>query len=364
MAGLVVVLGAGASADDGCPCMNDFFDKAALLHARGELADLASEYDTVCQVRNKLSRAFVKSNVPIHNLEWILGAIEMNQLLSDTDVIPGVSYKEARRSLIRLIGGVLEGTQQFIIGRSGDHRGIILEGPPAYNRLVDMCLRLKGAKVFSDISFVTLNYDLGLEIALHSRQKQVNYHLTPTPGTNPNVIDVFKLHGSLNWYEESDARRKILRSVPLEYIAAQVMGGISTTKAIKLKLSDIYTQHGRIGMSLSDAFIVPPTDAKHDLRSKMREIWSSAAAKLAEAEAIVFVGYSLPPTDSFFHVFYSLATISDTILRHFVVCDKSDKAARRYQRAVGGMASQAFKFVNSPFKDGLPDIEKLLTPRE
>jgi hypothetical protein len=89
---------------------------------------------------------------------------------------------------------------------------------------------------------------------------------------------------------------------------------------------------------LSDPVIVPPTWNKGQYHAEFRALWAKAAEHMAEAENIVVIGYSAPPTDQFYRHLYALSTISDTMLSRYLCVGPN--VFRNHNALMGG-AGQA-----------------------
>lgn len=101
-----------------------------------------------------------------------------------------------------------------------------------------------------------------------------------------DTFRLLKLHGSLNWYWSPGD-----------------VTGISTARRDLpgvFYAPDTYTEEDRRrNLPGRVPFVVPPSATKSSYYRNpfVREIWQQAAAALREAEHVVIVGYSLPPTD-------------------------------------------------------------------
>jgi hypothetical protein len=91
--------------------------------------------------------------------------------------------------------------------------------------------------------------------------------------------------------------------------------------------------------------IVPPTWNKGGFSAgSMRSVWSAAAKHLSEAEYIVIIGYSVPPTDHLFHYLYALGTMSETRVKKILVYNPDSSVEDRYRRLLGPTTSSRFRF--------------------
>lgn len=331
--------------------MYDFFDRATHLFATGGLGRFGKDYETVSRFRSRLQGVYSKAHVELDNLEWVFNAIEMAGFLDTETVKDGVPAADARSSLIRLIGAVLERTQLYQLGAANAGR-TILHGPGAYNRLVDFALGIAETRRYDTITFVTFNYDIGLDMALHARSVSPNYAIVDEFDSKRHALrwPVYKLHGSLHWYR---GREGELTATGLDKISSQALAAQPRDNSMFIHLSDVFMHHSRIGRSLDDAFIIPPAEAKTDARKLVEPVWRAAAKALAEAEVIAIIGYSLPSTDQFFRLFFGLATLSETLLQRVWVINKSAAARATFESLLSGHARQRMLFQETDIMAGI-----------
>lgn len=193
----VFILGAGASAEAGAPLMNNFFDRAQDLMYSGRIdsGDTRNRLQEVFAAIYEMQGVHAKSFLDLDNIEIVFGAIEMGLLLRRFGGRTLDGIEQLRESLITLIYKTLELSVEFPVvdGR--------VNPPPPYLSFADMLKRIErdeGGNYLHDYSFVTFNYDLCLEQALHRRQRNYSYCLDgngPVDGASP----LLKLHGSINW---------------------------------------------------------------------------------------------------------------------------------------------------------------------
>jgi hypothetical protein len=130
-------------------------------------------------------------------------------------------------------------------------------------------------------TFITFNYDTVLEDALYSLKtdfsyclgkQKVNYDSSALCSkNNSDVIQVLKLHGSINWARETTSGRDL--KVFGHYEDARKIGGIPE--------------------------LLPPT-WKKILENQLANVWDSAVEALKYATRVIIIGFSIPPTDMHF----------------------------------------------------------------
>jgi NAD-dependent SIR2 family protein deacetylase len=148
-----------------------------------------------------------------------------------------------------------------------------------------------------DDTVVTTNWDLLLDIALHSRYRatdptSVGSDVTvldlpgnPIPQGNPRARPpLYKLHGSLNWLSCSRCTRLYVNpTLPIAPLAFEPGGsGDHNTCDCGMRLSTV---------------LITPTYFKQYRNRHLLNIWSHAQGRLAQADTWHFIGYSLPTDD-------------------------------------------------------------------
>src|SRR5258706_6840358 len=202
-----------------------------------------------------------------------------------------------------------------------------------------------------EISIVTFNYDLCLDWTFHLAGLRPDYRLPNDGPDGRGSVDVLKLHGSLNWSwcehcgiiprRLSDLTNKIVQPLndgTARLTVADFIGLQTCNKCSK--------QFAR------EPVIVPPTWNKGSFSSaSMKSVWGRAAKHLAEAEYIVVIGYSVPPTDHFFHYLYALGTMSATRVKKILVYNPDATVEERYRRLLGPTTTSRFNFITD--QDGM-----------
>jgi hypothetical protein len=140
------------------------------------------------------------------------------------------------------------------------------------------------------LCYITFNYDCYLENALTPDFKYIstNENVSDTSLLLHYKIPVVKLHGSLNWEEKVFPRRITFHGPPYD-------------KEKQVRPS----YYG--DSDWSQPAIIPPTIFKQEINDDARtddiltqtilQQWRAAIRLLQEADKIIFIGYSFPPTD-------------------------------------------------------------------
>ncbi|MFM9957889.1 MAG: hypothetical protein ACKVZJ_07420 [Phycisphaerales bacterium] len=351
----VFILGAGASAQGGCPVMGNFFKCADRIGERGEFDEFQHDWQTVRQLRERLQRASIKGSIDIENIESVLNAIEMADFLGLDwlkDIAPQQdSARFLRGSLVRLIAATLERTQVC----TGDYiesnlsyalssplansfcRSVQL-GPCGYDEMAILFRRIIEHPSSSSVSCITFNYDIGLEYALACRGVGYTYALNDEP-TDRQVVPILKLHGSTNW-AAADGRIVEIGRPNLDWTwerrrrfgVVELGAGarmLCTSAAVKKWLSSNPSSEAPI--------IVPPSESKSAERPQHKKIWRRAARELSDADYVVISGYSMPATDEFFRQFWAVSSVGDALRKRVIVSvvGDSQQLANKYRALVG-----------------------------
>jgi len=248
---------------------------------------------------------------------------------------------------------------------------VVQKDPPvpvdraAYNRFFAL---LKQHRLASQSTVVTTNYDLVYEHLSHKNGLACSYpfewangfsvNRTPTEYvyshlSRPDLTVVCKLHGSVNYFEDAEAsdgrsivyRRPTLAD-PAVLVAADLGGGTAVGCSGKVRgkpalvgLDSIWVLQKRYGAGITPA-IIPPTYAKLGRRPWLASVWHAAHSALAEARLIVFIGYSLPPSDGFMTSLLAGArtTSRSTGEPRVLVVDPCKDSYRRIASIYGGGA--------------------------
>ena len=350
----VFIFGAGASQQAGGPLMSGFLDCAQdLLRLKVEgVIEAKDAFDEVFNALAELQGIHSKSYLDLNNIEIVCGAIEMGLLLRRLGKRNVESIGKLRNSLITLIYKTLEYSIRFPIESKN------IRPPIPYQHFMDILKQVEDAQPLQDphnFTFITFNYDLCLDVMLHCHNRSFDYCLD---NTNPNVsCNLLKLHGSINWGLSDDDK-----IIPYNVRDAK----------FDLFFHNDYV-HYNLGSTLSrithekkplkgPPVIVPPTWNKNSYHGQLSNVWSRAADKLAEAENIFIIGYSLPETDSFFRYLYALGSVSSVRLRNIVIInnDTTGDVESRFRQLIGKGIENRFQYIPRNFASGISYINDIL----
>lgn len=178
-----------------------------------------------------------------------------------------------------------------------------------------------------NISFVTTNYDLVIELA--GIQENCQGWVRPTEmvrnhcfkaaqrpdrpvtwlyATSEQMPAIFKLHGSSNWYQNGPDFRVVDKTATTYETAPD---GLARAWGVQVDFGN--PPHHQ------DAIIVPPSVIKPQLSSILEEQWQGACDAISNADVLWFIGYSFPQSDSFMRYFLASALLGNVKIRKLVV---------------------------------------------
>ena len=219
------------------------------------------------------------------------------------------------------------------------------------------------------VSVLSFNYDIAVDMALYRAGLGPNYIIEPAPNAQ-NAVDLLKLHGSLNWATELESRK--IRTLHLHnYLQTYRIHGFEEhgqfTIPIGSQLVEYYSAHAVPAVQVEpEPVIVPPSWNKADYHQTLSNVWSAAAAHLAEAESIFIVGYSLPETDSFFRHLYALGSVGKSALRRIAVFnpDKSGDTDQRFRSLLGPGSLARYEYLPLKFDEAIEHVRALFPKRK
>ena len=351
----VFILGAGASREGGGPLMGDFLDKAdelRRLQAEG-VQEAGTSFDNVFSAISELQGVYSKSYLDLDNIEVLFGAIEMGVLLEKLGNRDSAEIEILHNDVITLIYKTLESCIQFPASEKRisppkpygafseilrDPRDQVRRGPPL------------------QLGFITFNYDLALDFALHWNNIRYGYGL---PGQlSQDVVPLLKLHGSINWGMCTKCQEIVPYPVgkahftlwpDIEYVRYNLGSTLPSRK------------HCETPLPLPPV-IVPPTWNKTAYHGQLSSVWRHAARVLSEAENVFVIGYSLSETDSFFRYLFALGSESKARIKRFWVFDPdpTESVERRFREMIGRGIENRFQFHRLKFSDAIPLIGEAL----
>jgi len=339
----VFILGAGASRAANAPLMFDFIDSAIKIHRRDEATWARQSFDQIVDARRKLQSAYVKSTIDLDNIENLFATCEMASLIGRLADLDAKTVGELPRHLRYLIMRTLE--QSILFPINGRDR--FISPPYPYGAFAELLFRMQAVRDVAPIAVINFNYDLCLDYAISSNARSLDYGLEFQEAL-PNSIPHYKVHGSLNWFRNSQG--DAIAPQPLQALPMRTYWDrLGLDRAAERPIDTMELLHGpeRWGDGLHpEPVIVPPTWNKGWYQEQLKSVWRRASAALATAENIFVIGYSMPPSDQFFRAFWSLSTISESVIERFWLFDPStnNELVDRYSSLLGPAIIDRGKF--------------------
>jgi hypothetical protein len=333
--------------------MYDFIERAARIHRRGESHWARFSFDQVMQARRKLQVAYAKSSIDLDNIENLFTTFEMASLIGKLANIEKSKVSELPKNLRYLIMRTIEQSILFPI----DSQNETIQPPYPYGLFCELLTELSSVQGAAPIAVINFNYDLCLDYALTVAGKQIFYGLARDV---PNgAFHHYKVHGSLNWFRDLETGEVAAeRLTPLPTHRYWERLGLDQPADRPIDTMEVIHGPGIWGEEFfPEPIIVPPTWNKGWYQEQLKSVWRAASEALSTAENIVVIGYSLPPSDQFFRSFYSLSTISDSIIDNFWLFDPTDNddVVERYRGLLGPaiITRDRFKFHSLKFSSAI-----------
>ena len=281
----VFFLGAGATKADfpDAPSLKDLLGKMLSVDAEEYLAEKGI-------IRNFLSQYFFdlngKSDSQYPLIQDVLSFIDaglLNETYFEIDkkylieirdaliYLMGITIEKGmqvqdKTSILKLVGSLLYNPQDVVISTN-------------YDIVVDNCF----LKTFQN----GMNYGVKFRKGFDTSSGYPDVYLAVPPSIAAHSIDtgasLLKLHGSFNWLY-------CPRCDELDISVAQ-------KGALECMSSKVYCYNNQSCTELYQPLIISPTFLKNYKNRIIREVWSLAEQAVANAQEIIFIGYSMPVDD-------------------------------------------------------------------
>jgi hypothetical protein len=155
-------------------------------------------------------------------------------------------------------------------------------------------------------------------------------------GNDSEGIPICKLHGSVNLFQKNDDIFIANRISNGEVIGRSRLKKEWRAPAIfAVDAIEYIKQHYPY---LSPA-VIPPTYAKLKQHKWLKSIWNAAFNAVVDAKKIIFIGYSMPPSDGFMKSFFvgALALRKMYEKPKIFIIDKETATIKRYQDVFGAL---------------------------
>jgi len=271
----VYIFGAGASkaVTNRAPLMKDFLSAAFKTFPDDSrisaVRDFVCNFYLSCRLEDDVHMLWPRLEDLLSQLDL---SIAQNRPLSPYHKVPRV--QELREHVVYLIAKVLHETLDS------------LEDSATQDFVRDVWQK--------EDTIISLNYDIILDNALLEERRQVNYGtevrlVSKMPqcwqGVDPqenNPVPLYKLHGSLNW---------------LYCPICQELDITEGQNGALLTFDDERPVQCRPCGCPYEPLIITPTLLKSYASGLLVEVWRRAEKRIACADHLVFIGYSLPDAD-------------------------------------------------------------------
>lgn len=351
----VFIMGAGASCDSGTPVLRDFLRETRELYKRRADLHYRAEFDLLIDWLDRLRTSEVHVAFNRDNLEDVYSAIELGRQM-------GLDGFVDLSSAIRRV--VLETLDQVPMSWSGNANlrqiAYDLFSRRLGQRASERVRIFKGRPPRPD-SVITLNYDILLETSLQSAGVAFDYCLD---GGQRDGIAVLKLHGSLNWLRCRRCGESFQVVLPQEAIALLETNQAASDARLRMTTEVLPQVSCKKCQAIGefDPILIPPTWSKALDPGCITSVWREAHRALGTAARIVFIGYSLPETDSFFRHLLTLGLRANSELEEVQVVDPSseDLFVQRYRAIFSANRRGSVHFYKSRFSDYMSLREDIL----
>ena len=152
-----------------------------------------------------------------------------------------------------------------------------------------------------------------------------------------NSFDLFKLHGSINWYYSGSSESA---GEVLYYTGVNPWGETNERE-----------QREKSAVDDKVPLIVPPTSEKVRFfqHESLKRNWSRASSALRESNTLYVIGYSLPLTDLAVRLFLHESSGATAQEKRLVIVNDDTSIADRYRELLGGAYDIDDKFVRPQF---------------
>lgn len=332
------VLGAGASYHAGAPLLATFLTKARLLLESQPRLRHRDSFQRVFQWIDSLRASSYYVEVDLDNLEHVFSIAELGYqiLLADFDQ----PFSDLGYLVMETLDNVQLQVNSSRIEPDATYSSFAKQLAALHADRDDRTreARRDGHPLEHD-GVITFNYDVMLDYVMNFHGVGFDYHVEAPP---PGVLNfpLLKLHGSTNWATCRNCGNPWQMVKPTPIPPGKTLGPMfpGDRSAIRFAMvTDVMAQTpcskcqtvGRL-----EPVVIPPTWSKRVAGSPLGSVWRRAIEAIQKASQIVVIGYSLPPTDTFFQYLLAVGLGSNAGLHRVVVVDldQSEAFRERYRR--------------------------------
>jgi len=354
------VLGAGCSHHAGAPLLRDFLLSAKLLREGKKYLKYKEAFDNIFKWIDSLRGASYYVELDLDNLEHIFSLAEM---LKQLGFEKGEEYFSDLRYVVM---ETLDRCQIQWTGKRLNPDDLYYQFVKLLNEINDQRQKIAGTHLtFEKDTIITLNYDVMLDYAMNFHSTGFEYCLTSEPPPD-NHFRILKLHGSTNWAScrECDNQLQIIPANPIP-------PGHELSPSLEDHAKPIFFEMvtnvlpntpckkcGKEGTL--EPVVIPPTWSKAVVGTPLTKVWETAVNETEKAFQIIVIGYSMPPTDTFFQYLLTLGLSLNANLHRVVVINKdsSDEFKQRYEKVFSRSLRDRghLKFLGMTFEEFVKQI--------
>lgn len=331
----VYVLGAGASCHTGAPLLADFLVKARLLFEGKRELKYKKSFERVFKWIEGLRGSAYYVDFDLDNIEHIFSLADMSKQLS-------LENGEQLFSDLRYI--IMETLDTCQINFTGEYftpddtyRNFALRLTELNQQRSNIANQYNN--LFERDTIISFNYDVMLDYAFESERLGIDYNINSNTKHNTEGFHVLKLHGSTNWAKCINCNNslQIIPPYPPNPSSYSLYKGEKTRKFPFRIVTDVLSLTECDNCKKKDVlepFLIPPTWSKAVKETPIANVWATAVNKIKSAFQIIVIGYSLPPTDTFFQYLMTLGLSENSNLHRVVIVNKDDSEEfqKRYER--------------------------------
>lgn len=346
----VYILGAGFSADAGLPLIKDFtnFLREASDWLEEQESRIGREEEikaisNVLEFRLKAASAAFRIPLDVENIEELfsLASAKGGEDLKKSMILAIAATLDFARSTKPILEDDLENC--FRMGRlktfsegwippknwrhEEEHGLRNYYSCPDYEFYLGvMCGYFNPGKSESKNTIITFNYDTLVEEALDELGFNISYGPEKFIGFREhnkfnkyrhynNKINVLKLHGSVNWCNWSEVKKRESTIENFSNTPTSLMDHLENHIGVFENYTSL-RQHSFIPL------LVPPTWQKL-MTGFLPKVWDEAVEAIRTATRIIIIGYSIPPTDQHFKYLMAAGLQENISLRKVLFVNKA-----------------------------------------
>ncbi len=310
---ILFIFGAGASAEGGAPLMGNFLDKARVILSDKKInlkyqEDFHKVFAAIDEFRNKRIEEKLNKEIDWNNIESVFSIFEEIQYIENLSISLD-DRKSLLSSLKRLILETL--TQSIIFPQSVKIELQYRQPSYPYGLFATLLNEIKMSNKYN-ISLITFNYDISLDLALNLLVLPYGYCLD-----RDYQIPLLKPHGSLNWaicnkcggispvtineYGQKYFNSRIID----EFFKTELGREPQIGKNMHLEMRNLLNKHecpycktkslSNPVLCDEEPFIIPPTKNKN--YEKLKIIHDRVKEEIGSVDYIYIIGYSFPESD-------------------------------------------------------------------